>query len=312
MTKIDLHRLSQRNLVRPYFLTFNTKNSISSLSGKLNDDYQKRVKRYDLVSGIPSDILQDKDCERGTNRMVSQIASAIHLAPREIGHLRDAIEIVFRSEPRRRSLCEVHRLLKESESAISDGVAEKIHSICGEGYFCEGEFFSEGCDKIYEVDLNSVALPQQNTIQEFLLSIIHSWGMEGKFLDTNLIVFIDEIQDLSLRLGSPLNILLNQGRKLGINLVMARPDTNFSRRETDALYQCAYKAYFRPPSNSRRIAKEINPRSVEKITMQLNSLRRGQFLLDGDLAINGTEVGRRQIVVSSYLSGDDTESSKAI
>lgn len=304
MSKLILHKSSPNILPRKYIIVFHAKKCIEFLPARLNNYYQRNVRRYSLKSGIPVDIWQDTDCIRGTDRLITQIASTIHLTPREMACLRDATEIVFRSDPKWRSLSEVLRLLKESEAPLPNGVAEKIYSICGEGFFREGEFFSDGCNVIYEVDFNSVDLLQQNILQEFFLSVIHSWGMSGKFLDRNLLLFIDEIQDISIKPGSPLNILLNQGRKLGINLVLARPDINFSRRDTAALYQCAFKGYFRPPSNSRRIAKEINPRKVDKIAMQLNSLRRGEFLLDGDVSINGTEVGRQQIVVSPYVSDD--------
>ena len=63
------------------------------------------------------------------------------------------------------------------------------------------------------------------------------------------IIVLDEIQNLSLESGSPVDKILREGRKFGIGLIAATQSFSGVKQSLSTLNQAAYKLYFRPADN---------------------------------------------------------------
>lgn len=63
------------------------------------------------------------------------------------------------------------------------------------------------------------------------------------------LIVLDEIQNLSLNNGSPVDKILREGRKFGIGLIAATQSFSGIKQSLSTLNQAAYKLYFRPADN---------------------------------------------------------------
>ena len=63
------------------------------------------------------------------------------------------------------------------------------------------------------------------------------------------LIVLDEIQNLSLQDGSPVDKILREGRKFGMGLIAATQSFSGVKQSLSTLNQAACKLYFRPADN---------------------------------------------------------------
>jgi DNA phosphorothioation-dependent restriction protein DptH len=95
------------------------------------------------------------------------------------------------------------------------------------------------------------------------------------------IIVLDEIQNLSHKLESPLGQFLTEGRKFGISLILATQTlSNLEKEERDRLFQASHKVFFRPADTEIRAFSQIladsTGRKAEEWVARLSSLKRGE------------------------------------
>ena len=103
---------------------------------------------------------------------------------------------------------------------------------------------------------------------------------------------IDEYQNLMLGEGSALRNILREGRKFGINLLLATQTLSiFPKDALSILNQAATHLYFRPVVNEiRSVAKEIDSENVKKWMSILKSLGKGEAVAVGNFCVHGKEI----------------------
>lgn len=136
-------------------------------------------------------------------------------------------------------------------------------------------------------------------VQEPLLELVlaHSWAQlqrdKGRAGDT--VFSMDEIQNLSInQKRSPIHRMLREGRKFRASFLLATQTLEIFHPETVAmLNQAATHLYFRPPVNDvGRTAREIDSDRADVWRRKLASLKVGQCVAVGNLAVNGCEISR--------------------
>lgn len=86
-------------------------------------------------------------------------------------------------------------------------------------------------------------------IIEFVLWDLFFYAQRNGNPEHPSIVVLDEIQNLSLESGSPVDKILREGRKFGIGLIAATQSFSGVKQSLSTLNQAAYKLYFRPADN---------------------------------------------------------------
>lgn len=103
------------------------------------------------------------------------------------------------------------------------------------------------------------------------------------------IVVLDEIQNLSLQSGSPVDKILREGRKFGMGLIAATQSFSGIKQALSTLNQAAYKLYFRPADNEmaecgKQLHDVDSSYSASEWKEQLARLKRGECYIVGPVS----------------------------
>ncbi|WP_455190853.1 ATP-binding protein [Eubacterium ramulus] len=162
----------------------------------------------------------------------------------------------------------------------------------------EHNVFVDGDDmllpgKINVVHMSRLSLMAQETVTELLLSYIWRLGNAEIFKKENFFCFIDECQNVESGSKSPLALLISEGRRMGINLILATQmilhgTTNAVQQR---IAQCGLILFFRPASNRIALtAKMINLNDKDRWTIILNGLKIGEFVATGNLVVGNQQI----------------------
>lgn len=122
------------------------------------------------------------------------------------------------------------------------------------------------------------------------------------FKRNELFLFVDEFQNLPSGSRSSLAQMLSEGRKFGINLVLATQQLPRSNATVvqQRLMQSGLILYFRPSTDQiRAAAKLIDPEKAQAWMKVLQGLGKGEFVASGALEISGHQV-KYPLRVSAY------------
>lgn len=163
-----------------------------------------------------------------------------------------------------------------------------------------GEFIVE--NKINIIHLDRLDLHTQSMMMEILLSYIWRLGNADYFKSRPIYLFLDEIQDLSGSSRGPLANLISEGRKMGINLILAtqmvlQGTTNAVQQR---ISQCGLMLYCKPAANRMNItAKMINPNNEALWVRKLRGLRRGEFVACGNFVVGGRPINDPLVITAN-------------
>ena len=123
-------------------------------------------------------------------------------------------------------------------------------------------------------------------IIEFVLWDLFFHVQRGNTPATPRVVVLDEIQNLSMQSGSPVDKILREGRKFGIGLIAATQSFAGIKSSLSLLNQAAYKLYFRPADNEmsecgKQLHDVDSSLSAAAWKERLTRLRRGECFIVG-------------------------------
>lgn len=171
-------------------------------------------------------------------------------------------------------------------------IAERLYSLFEHNSFIDGDEMIIQ-KKINIVHLSRLSLLSQEAITEMIISYIWRLGNADVFKNQNFFFFLDECQNIDGNSKSALAHMISEGRRLGINLLLAtqmilQGSTNAVQQR---ISQCALILFFRPAMNRISLtAKMINPNNKEKWLPFLGQLKVGNFIATGNLLIGNKEV----------------------
>lgn len=203
--------------------------------------------------------------------------------------------------------------LKGSQDVVSMELAEKLHFLFANNVFTDGEdIFKKG--KINVIHLNRLDVNTQEAVAEVILSHIWRLANADQFKENNIFVCIDECQNVGAGKNDPLPLLISEGRRMGVNLILAtqmilQGTTNTLQQR---ITQCALTLFFKPASNRISLtAKMINSCNEAFWAPKLSKLQVGEFVAQGNLSIVGRSIAY-PLIVDGYIgeksSIDTTES----
>lgn len=271
----------------------------------IREEYLNRVNRIHAVrDGLGLSLLHPIRNPQGeeesfvhlVNSAVQALSSSQRMGVRQIGSLRKAVinainhPNVFKNEEEALALS-----LLQQEDVNAEAVYQKLWTLLN----CGALKPSSKCIQsgyINIIDFSGLDMFAQTSLSEIVLSNLWRRAQYGTLQadSSDLIIFLDEFQNLSLKSDAILRSMLREGRKFGISLVLATQTLDvFPRDIISVLNQTATKLYFKPSQNeARRVAKEIGQYNIADWIKTILSLRVGECIAVGDLCVDGVEIRR--------------------
>lgn len=139
-------------------------------------------------------------------------------------------------------------------------------------------------------DLSGLSMDNQNICMEFFLWWSFDYVVRRQE-NTPIVIILDEFQRINFKENSPLVRLLTEGRKYGIELLLATPTISiFSREQKVILEQVGTKIYFHPPELEINMIKGQFPVNIQnRVKERLSQLPVGHALAVGNFKVNGQE-----------------------
>lgn len=239
-----------------------------------------------------------------TSMYISEVAdlllSATKAGDRQKGTLRSAILWALKNRQRFRSDFEaVEAGLEEIGTEKALGVRDKIWPLL------KCNVFRESKKEIQKRKLNIISLEGLDpdlkvVIPEILLKNLWKEALITK--KNNITIVIDEFQHLLLNKKAMLVQLLTEGRKYGLDVILATQSlARFSNDILVALNQAAVRLYFRPALNeTKKLALQIDSVNVERTILMLKQLRIGESVAIGNLEFAGRHMDRPIVIKTNY------------
>lgn len=280
------------------------------------DKYRNDINAYE--TGIPSHLFAPVRFADGTlekkidtvGAITDVISRSLKFGVKQRATLRTAVEYVMNNDLYKEDGFEaIGAGLENNGDKTSVEVCERLLPLLKHNIFRDGDGLIVD-NKINIVHLSKMDLTSQAVVSELLLS--HIWRMANaeQFKERNLFLFIDECQNMDSSSDSPLAVMISEGRRMGVNLILAtqmilQGTTNSVQQR---ISQCGLILYFKPASNRVALtAKMINPINESKWLMALKDMKVGEFVASGAISIMG-----RSVSYPITVSAVDKESKKTI
>ena len=150
--------------------------------------------------------------------------------------------------------------------------------------------------RINILDFSDLDENTQKIVLEIILSCLWKKRIENDLPVCNIV--LDEFQRLYLGSSSLVRQLLREGRKFGMNLILATQSLSiFSKDTASMLEQAGTKLYFPPAQmDLQRIAKSLHHIHGGDWHQSLAQLRRGECVADGILQVGEATISRPLIL----------------
>lgn len=180
--------------------------------------------------------------------------------------------------------------LSEERGITAKKVLGKMSQLIDGNYF-RGELSqlalgNEGAIKLMQMQ----AIP--HSVKQFLTDLIlwqiWSYGVQNGSKDNPVYILIDEFQNVRFTPSSPLYKILCEGRKFGLNLILATQffREKFSNSVEMAVAQVVNKIFFRPPDGEAKLIASFitqDRNGIKDYEAKLKKLRRGEAFIKGDV-----------------------------
>lgn len=278
-----------------------TEDQIFSYYKPIINDYRNDIYAYD--DGIPVHLFDPVEFSDGTmeqeidmiGSIVDIISRALHLGIRQKEVLRTAIQKV-----RERGTYLVNgfsaigdALGGGSSTKINNELYDRMQYLFRHNVFVDGDGLIKQ-NAINVIHLDKLDLSLQEVVCEMLLAYIWRLANADQFkVDGGIYLFIDECQNASTNSKSPLALMLSEGRRMGINLILAtqmilQSTTNSVQQR---ISQCGLILYFRPAaSRISMTARLVSSSASAKWEEKLRGLKKGSFIATGEFLFGNKQV----------------------
>jgi len=271
-------------------------------------EYKQHLNRIDAVKdGIGINLLSPISNQQGqsesyvnlVNSNVYAFSSARRMGVGQQAILREAIEMAIASKNKNQNLSDEAALRmafsEKKKNTKWQVVYQRLWIVLNCGVLRSGEKHTLG-QKVNILDLSGLDILSAETVAEAVLSyfwrMAYNQGFPKDFGKVTIVV--DEFQHLSVKAYSALSMILREGRKFGLSIILTTQSLNiFSDAELSMIKQAATHLCFRPADNElTQVAKMIDPSKKEYWRNKFSGLKRGQCLGVGSLDVSGNYIQR--------------------
>lgn len=172
--------------------------------------------------------------------------------------------------------------LQEFQEREADKLFERLKSMFNRNIFRDGTLIEKG--KLNIINLDHLDLMTQQMAAEMLLSYIWRNANADSFKKQELWLFLDECQDYGTGRKHALPMLLSEGRKMGVNLILATQVMLGGRKNLleERIMQCGTRLLFKPAEDRiQQTAKLIDYAKCKDWMSVLAGLKSGEFVACG-------------------------------
>lgn len=220
-------------------------------------------------------------------RLRDALAYAVNLNVKEKNALLKIIELMDEEGLyQEKGLGGILNVMEDMEQKEVLSASDKLFPLLQETKMRNGDDFAleSGC---WKLDLNDLTYDVQGQLIEFFLYIIYEVARTGCFKENGLVLYIDEAQMLRFDKNSILRRYIQEGRKLGIGLILSTPAISGKNRSgMEVLFDCATQIYFSPGEDVCKVAQRIDPKEEIRWTYLLKRLKIGEFIACGSFLFN--------------------------
>lgn len=191
--------------------------------------------------------------------------------------------------------------LQKSGDKISLELYERMLPLFEHNVFTDGDDLIRN-NRINIIHLGKLDLATQEIVAEMILSHIWRLGNADQFKQNPVYVFVDECQNMDTSSKGPLALMISEGRRMGINLILATQMilANTKNAVQQRISQCGLILYFRPASNRVTLtAKMICPANEHQWLEILRDLKIGEFVATGSFLLRDRKISY-PLKVSAY------------
>lgn len=279
---IDIHQvLSKENIYSPIFEEFEIFSNIIDL-------YEAPMP-LPLFTALTYADGRKEEPVNTVGAVVDVIKRCYRLGEVQQSELRRACEFCFENnlyeELGMRGIEEALRLIG---GKVAGRLLDKLYMIFAQPLFVDGESpIVPG--KINIIRLGHLDLDTQELVAEFILSYL--WRKASSLSENRqIVIYLDEFQNLSMKARSPLSLMLTEGRKFQIQLLLCSQSLEicFTDAEQRKILQSGLMVYFRTTDlERRRVAAMISSNRVSDFALALASLNIGEAIVAGELLLGG-------------------------
>lgn len=302
----DFHNsLTDDQIFGPFVSTFNEfRNDIYANNGGIPLRLFEPVRYHDN---------SEENIDDSVDAVADILYRGLKIPMKERAILRSAINSVVEfGSYERNGFKAIGDALKEAGGKESDLLYERLYPLFKKNIFVDGDgTIQKG--KINIIHLSRLDLSSQEIIVELMLCYIWRCANAGIYKDKDcyedgIYVFIDEVQNVNSEANAPVSLLISEGRRLGVRLLLATQMV--LKGTTSALQQRLTQAgmimYFKPTANRISLtANDISPGNSTKWKFALATLRRGQFIATGEFVLeNGTSIAY-PVLIDGYIGQEE-------
>lgn len=182
--------------------------------------------------------------------------------------------------------------LQNFKEREADKLFDRLKSMFSRNIFRNGTLIVQR--KLNIIHLDHFDLETQQMAAELLLSYIWRNANADAFKEQELWLFLDECQNYGTGRKHALPMLLSEGRKMGVNLILATQVMLGGRKNMleERIMQCGTRLLFKPAENRiQQTAKLIDcKKTYEKWMTTLAGLKRGEFIACGEKTVGSCVV----------------------
>lgn len=281
-------------------LIFNWHNTVNRkmIMPELRNEYEKYVKVIDVEKeGIAIPLFQQLKNSNGSleseesvvERVCSLCEDSTDLTKPQTMRVYNAVkDIKQKSLFEDEGIAVIFEWLRCQKKTVADNAAAKMRKLCAHNVFRDGNIFDTDA-KIIELDLNALSYDTQLQVVKFMLSYLVQLGSKEFFFEDEMNVIVDEAQNLDYEDGTAIRLLLDEGRKLKLNMLIVFPSLYAGKKkDMTVAIRGATRIFFRPLENEMRAAAEcLSTEDADSLVFSLSRLKRGEYIASGEFEIGG-------------------------
>lgn len=224
---------------------------------------------------------------------VSALGSSQRFGVRQNAALRNAI--IFAIEHFAEYPSEIISIgggLLQQKDPIAQGVYEGLWTVFNQN------IFRNSTANLIEGRINIISFSDMDDVSRRVymdILLTYLWRVfrhYGHINGQKIVISIDEFQNIGLREGSVLWDMLREGRKFGVELLLATQTLSiFPRAMKSVLNQSGTRLFFRQAADEiYEVARMIDPMDRERWISALSSLQVGEAVAVGNFEVNGNAV----------------------
>lgn len=220
------------------------------------------------------------------------LAEAIGAGSAQRTELRKAFQYVYDcGDYEKYGIRALDTALHNAGTKTAEILRDKLYFLTAHNVFVPGKkLFEENRINVFR--FSRFDLKSQQLIAEIFLSYLWRLANAEQFKANPIWVFCDECQNLPSGKNHTLAQILSEGRKLGVNLILATQilDQGNVSAVQQRILQCGLKLYFKPAANKVSMtARLLDPARESDWSRLLRTLGIGEFIADGNFLVDGKE-----------------------